>query len=100
MRPGQGDRDTCITPGDAGQRVSNHDAPTGDGRSPARKGTVTGQEGDAHRPDAGGQPRLRARISTTLPASFGARRSLAATSGTEMAAALGAALPLTEDMAR
>ena len=72
--------------------------PEADRRRPGTGGhgeerTVIGQGAD-------GQPRLRARISTTLPASFGARRSLAATSGTEMAAALGAALPLTEDMAR
>jgi hypothetical protein len=59
-----------------------------------------GPETDGHGPETDGQPRLRARISTTLPASFGARRSLAATSGTERTAALGAALPLTPDMAR
>ena len=44
--------------------------------------------------------RLRARTSTTLPWSFGALRSPAATSGTARAAALGAALPLTADMPR
>jgi hypothetical protein len=73
------ERDRCTTPGYGGPQISNY---------------------DPGRPERDGEARLRARTSTTLPASFGARRSLAATSGTETAAAFGAALPLTADMAR